>query len=164
MALEFWKRLGRLWLLQVQHLCPGRLMMEWDRTAFFLLPYDVDQYYNKENSVSFFTSHTISRKNQSYFHCNVSARKQGLYQATNTSLCSLTSKLLHIILGADFIMQLTSPEEGFRRIWNIDEECSNVQLIIRDPFNNTKRLDTEEYHVGTYMYVVWSGILNCNHY
>ena len=52
-------------------------------------------------------------------------------------------------------MQHIGPEEGLRTDWNLDKECADVQLKMRDPSKNIKTLDTEEYHTGAE--AVWSG-------
>ena len=57
-----------------------------DQTDFLLLC-DVGQYYNKKNSV-LFKLHTIhvSRQHQADLHRDVSARRQGLCQATQVCI------------------------------------------------------------------------------
>ena len=55
---------------------------------YVLLPCDVDQYYTKEYSV-LFKIHTISRRHQADFCCDVSAQRQGLYQATQICICDI---------------------------------------------------------------------------
>ena len=79
----------------------------WDWTAF-LLPYDVDQYYNKENSVLFSQSYNM-QTTSTRLRRDVSAgmgptsRRWGLYQATTSAYTQTCSSIKALSLGRNVV-------------------------------------------------------------
>ena len=72
------------------------LISTWNYTTF-LLPYDVGQYYNKENSVLFPLALQCTNNIQQTLHSDISARRQGLCQATTSLSIYINTQYLGLI-------------------------------------------------------------------